>query len=205
MPRISAQSGARGFTLVELLVVMGIFSVVIVVVSDIFLLSNRSQRKLFGLERTQADARYTLEAVVREVRTGALDYAYYQAAGTGLTGPVSVLALRDSTDTPIVFRLSGPTENAKCADPAVSPCLLVSVDGAAEQPITPKNVAVRSLAFYVGPTADPLLFDPLTGTYASNVQPFVTVSLVLESRGEKTSERSVVSVQTTAVSRTYAR
>lgn len=193
----------RGFTLVEMLVTMALFSTVVVIAADIFMLTGRAQRKLYGLERTQADARFTLEAIVREVRTGRIDYAYYAGRGTPLAVPDAELALRDSTDTPIRFRLS--TSAAQCIDANSSPCLLVTVGSNSEQAITPRNVAVLSAKFFVSPGADPATFDPVTGTYAKNVQPHVTVALVLESRGVRAAEQSTVYVQTTATSRSYKR
>lgn len=192
-----------GFTLVELLVVMAIFSTVVVMASDIFMLASRSQRKLFGAERVQSDARYTLEAISREVRTGSIDYDYYASRGTAVGTPDAELALRDSTDTAIRFRLS--TSASQCADPTVSPCLLVRVGSNPEQPITPRNVAVLSAKFYISPASDPSAFDASSGTYGQNDQPHVTVALIMESRGDQAAERSTLYVQTTATSRAYPR
>jgi prepilin-type N-terminal cleavage/methylation domain-containing protein len=192
-----------GFTLIELLVVLGIFSTVVVLASDIFLVTNRSQRELFGAERTQADARYTLEAIAREVRTGSIDYDYYVSRGTPIGTPDTELALVDSTDTPIRFRLS--TSASQCLDATVSPCLLVRVGSGTEQSITPRNIAVLSAKFYITPATDPTIFDAVTGLYGQNVQPHVTVALQLQSRGERVTERTTVYVQTTSTSRAYSR
>ncbi|HSD12131.1 MAG TPA: prepilin-type N-terminal cleavage/methylation domain-containing protein [Patescibacteria group bacterium] len=196
---------ARGFTLMELLVVLSIFSMVVTTATDIFLLTNRSQRKIFGLERTQADARYTLEAIAREVRTGSIDYAYYAGRGTPLGTPDAELALIDATNSPLKFKVSDASNQGLCADANSRPCLLVTVGANSPSAITPKNVAVRTAKFYVGPTVDPMSFSVVTGSYASSVQPHVTIVLVLESRGDRAGEQSVVYLQTTATSRGYKR
>lgn len=198
-------AGARGFTLMELLVVLTIFSMVVTTATDIFLLTNRSQRKIFGLERTQADARYTLEAIAREVRTGSVDYAYYAGRSTALATPDAELALIDATNSPLKFKVSDASNEALCADANSRPCLLVTVGSGSPSAITPKNVAVRTAKFYVSPGTDPMSYNVATGAYASNVQPHVTIVLVLESRGDRAGEQSVVYLQTTATSRGYKR
>ncbi|MEY4744820.1 MAG: hypothetical protein RL272_765 [Candidatus Parcubacteria bacterium] len=189
----------------ELLVVLTIFSMVVTTATDIFLLTNRSQRKIFGLERTQADARYTLEAMVREVRTGSIDYAYYAGRASPLGTPDGELALIDGTNTPIKFKVSDAGSETLCADAQSRPCLLVAIGANPPAAITPKNVAVRTAKFYVAPAADPLSFNSVSGTYASNAQPHVTIVLVLESRGDRAGEQSVVYLQTTATNRGYKR
>lgn len=190
----------------ELLVVLGIFSMVVTATTDIFLLTNRSQRKIFGLERTQADARFTMEAIAREVRTGVIDYEYYAArtAPPAIGVPDAELALVDSAQSPLRFAMSTTATQAACPDLASTPCLLVTAGGAST-PITPKGVAVRNLKFYLAPATDPNVFDPSTGTYASTLQPRVTIVLVLESVGERAGESSIVSLQTTVANRKYKR
>lgn len=198
-------TAGRGFTLMELLVVLGLFSTVVVTASDIFLLANRSQRKLFGLERTQADARFTMEAITREVRTGLIDYGYYAGRGSPLVVPDAELALIDGANTKVRFQLSDSGNDAACADAASKPCLLVSVGGGAPSAVTPKGVMVRNVKFYVAPLADPNVLDPNTGAYASDIQPHVTIVLILQSTMERASEQSVVYLQTTATNRRYKR
>ena len=197
--------GQKGFTLMELLVVLTIFSTVVTSATDIFLLTNRSQRKIFGLERSQADARFTLEAITREVRTGTVDYAYYAGRAAPLAVPDYELALIDSSNTKIKFETSTVSTQALCADAQSRPCLLVTVGTNPAVAITPKNVAVRTAKFYIEPLADPLTYDVTSGTYTTNVQPHVTVVLVLESRGDRVGEQSVVYLQTTATNRGYRR
>lgn len=197
-----------GFTLMELLVVLGIFSTVVVSASDIFLAANKAQRKIAALERTQADARFTLEAVTREVRGGRIDWQYYADRSIPLDGAVEVLALRDSTDAPIVFHKSDGANASFCPDAASTPCLLVTLGrpGVDEPaPLTPKGVTAQNVKFYVAPAADPASFNPATGSYAADVQPRVTSVLVLKSTEQRAVEGAVVYAQTTASSRWYPR
>lgn len=195
----------RGFTLMEMLVVLTIFSTVVVAATDIFLLASRSQRKVFGLERVQADARFAMEAIVREVRTGSIDYGYYAGRAAPMAEPDAELALIDSTETPLVFRESDASTESACPDADSVPCLLVTVGAGAPESITPKGVKVRNAKFYIAPTVDPFEFDPVTGSYLSDLQPRVTIVLVLESVETRTEDRSVVYFQTTASNRRYQR
>jgi len=196
---------AAGFTLMEMLVVLGLFSTTVVAASDIFLLANRSQRKVFSLERTQADARYAMEAMTREIRSGRIDYDYYAARGTAAGAPDTELALVDSTGTPILFHVSDASDEASCPDATSVPCLFVTVGGSPPAPITPKGVSVRSASFYIAPADDPAIFDAGTGTYTSSVQPHVTIVLVMDGLAQKVEDRARVQFQTTVSSREYVR
>lgn len=198
-------NAARGFTLMELLVVLTIFSTVVVSSTDIFLLANKSQRKIFGLEKAQADARFTLEAITREVRTGRIDYAYYASRGTPLGVPDLELALVDSANVPIRFTVSDSGTASLCANAASAPCLLVTIGTNPAAAMTPKGVAVRNVRFYVGPTTDPMQYNVGTGAYAVNEQPRVTIVMALETRGDRQGEQSIIYLQTTATSRQYKR
>lgn len=196
---------SRGFTLMELLVVLGLFSTVVVAASDIFILSNRSQRKILSLERTQADARFTMEAVTREVRTGKVDFEYYVTRGTPIGTPEAELALIDSTNTPIRFHQSDAGNATFCPNTESTPCFLVTLGDDDPVSITPKGVLVRNARFYISPDSDPTVFDAGTGTYLVNEQPRVTVVLVLDSVTTKAEDRARVQFQTTIASREYAR
>jgi len=194
--------GRRGFSLMEMLVVLGIFSTVVTAATDIFMLANRAQRKIFSLERTQADARFTMEAMAREIRTGSIDYAHYGAA-LGDPGPVPELALIDSAGKKILFRKSDSA--ADCADAASTPCLLVSLDDGASAAITPKGVRLFNAAFYLLPKADPTHFNPDTGVFDADVQPHVTIVLIMESVVQDPRDRSIVYLQSTVENRGYKR
>ncbi|MFA6603412.1 MAG: type II secretion system protein [Patescibacteria group bacterium] len=191
-------AAARGFTLMEMLVVLGIFSTVVISATDIFMMSSRSQRKVVALERAQADARFTMETISRVVRTGQIDYAEMDLSASG---PVEALALIDSLGRKIRFFSS--TEN--CADPVSSPCLRLAVDGGEPVTATPQGVILRNLRFYVMPDVDPSVFNSVSGRFEADVQPHVTVVLVLESAGQDPRERSIVYLQTTTESRGYGR
>lgn len=200
-PRPSGAS-RRGFTLMEMIVVLGLFSIVMVSASDIFLISNRTQRKTLNLERVQSDARYAMEAMVREIRSGAIDYPWYESNGKpiGETGPTDTLAVIDGQGDRIVMYKSD-----QCGDSDAQSCLVVELNGGDPQVLTPRGVNVFKAAFYIRPNVNPFSFDGSTGQYASDVQPRVTISLVVESTSIDPRERAIIYLQTTASSRNFRR
>ena len=196
---------SRGFTLLEMLVALTIFSTLVVAATNIFMMSSRTQRKIFDLENMQASARYTMEAMVREVRTGLIDYGYYASRGSPIATPDHELALIDSEGESIRFFESSAETVSYCPDQESRPCLLVTVGANPPAPISPKGIKVRSVSFYVSPEADPFEFDPSSGSYLSDIQPSVTMLLSFESSSRKIDERTYTHLQTTATSRAYKR
>lgn len=191
---------ARGFTLMEMLVALGIFSMIMSMGMDIYMLTGRTQRKVFNMERLQSDARYAMEAMTREVRTGAVDYSYY---GTTMARPETTLALVSSDNSRLRFHKSDATNEAACADALSRPCLLVTVGNGTPASITPKGSKLTSLGFYVAPDLDPFYFAA-TG-WQNNVQPHVTIVIGIQSVGNRVGETVNINLQTTATSRAYRR
>lgn len=68
-----------GFTLVELLVAIALFSVVVAIASSGFVSALRTQRQVASLISTQSNMTLVLEQMAREVRTG---YLFCHEAGT---------------------------------------------------------------------------------------------------------------------------
>lgn len=193
-----------GFTLMEMLVALSLFSIVLASATEIYLLAGTTQRKAFTMERVQSDARYSMEVMTREIRGDAIDYDYYAGRAAPLGLPDTELALVAPDNSHIRFEKSGPGTEEACADAASRPCLLVVVDGSEPVAITPKGVGLTNLKFYVAPIDNPFYFDPTSG-YVSNVQPHVTVVMSLASVGGKAAEQASINLQTTATSRAYRR
>jgi type II secretory pathway pseudopilin PulG len=184
----------------EMLVALGVFSMIMSMGIDIYMLTGRTQRKVFNLERLQSDARFAMEAMTREVRTGSIDYAYY---GTTMARPESTLALVSSDNTRLRFHKSDSTNETACGDTNSRPCLLVTVGDGDAAAITPKGTKVTSLGFYIAPDLDPFYFG--TTGWQNNVQPHVTMVLGLQSVGNRVGETVNINLQTTATSRAYRR
>lgn len=197
-PALSARKRVEGFTLIEVLVVVAIFSTAMVAVTDMFLIANRAERKVLGREDLASTARVAVEQMARGVRQGSIDYARYadpiEGGALGLTD--TRLFLLGSGGTTFTFRSS----ESGCA-PGSIPCLIVEENGETAS-LTPQGVVVEQFTVIVNPTVNP--FERLPdGTYPDASQPTVTVVLALRS-GSGASAASV-RVQTTVASRAYVR
>jgi type II secretory pathway pseudopilin PulG len=185
-----------------MLVVLGVFSMTVMLTSSIFLLSNQAQRRVLAASAAQADLRFALEAIVREVRTGRVDFATYEAAGGGVSVPTRRLILRNAADQRLEFFLE--TSPTVCP-PGVPQCLAVSLDGGTAQSLTSLNVAVDDAQFFISPAVDPFAFDSAAGDYKADAQPLVTVMIRTRTIAVKPSEVVRYTAQTSVTSRTYAR
>ena len=183
----------------ELLVVMALFSLTVAMASDIFLLSNRAQRRVIAITGAQADLRFSLEAMTREIRTGKIDFDRYATTG-GIALPASHLIIQSSQGSREDFY----RETSKTICPAGSTgCLALSVDGGPAQALTSTGVTVAKLSFYISPQQDPFTQLP-TGAYAANTQP--TVTIAIEALTTNTGQEvQTITAQTTVASRIYAR
>lgn len=190
----------RGLTLMELLVVMGVFSMTVAITSAIFLQANKAQRRVLALSSAQADLRFALEAVVREVRAGAIDYATYEAAG-GVSVPAGRLILKSASGHELEFYAE--TDSGVCPT-GISKCLAVRVDGVA-QSITSSRILLEKMTFFVTPQTDPFTLDAGSGLYKADAQPTVTLALQVKTLGASPEDVVTLNAQTTVASRSYAR
>jgi prepilin-type N-terminal cleavage/methylation domain-containing protein len=191
----------RGFTLIEMMVVLAIFSVVTVVIVDIFMMASRAQRRTLAIQRIQSDARYSMEAMAKEIKMDTIDYNFY--GGTISDGPQDTLALRDADDNSIIFKKSA--EN--CPTGTIN-CLVVSLDGGTTwASITAKGINVEDLKFYIGPSKDPFRLVKIgeVYTYETDNQPRVTIVLATKGVGGRAEEQQTVYLQTTVSNRIYRR
>ena len=190
----------RGLTLMELLVVLGVFSLTVAMASAIFIQSNRAQRRVLSLTSAQADLRFALESIVHEVRGGQIDYAAY-ASSSGISIPTDRLYVKSADGDHLEFYAE---TNPTVCPVGVAKCLAVKVGGV-PQSVTSTGVLLENLTFYVSPQTDPFLVDEATGLYTSDQQPLVTVAMRIRTGGSKTEDPAELDAQTTVASRTYAR
>lgn len=192
----------RGLTLMEMLVVLGVFSLTVMLTSSIFLLSNQAQRRVLASTAAQTDLRFALEAIVREVRTGKVDFETYEAAGGGVPVPTRRLILRNAAGQKLEFFLE---TSATVCPSGSSQCLAVSIDGGAAQSLTSASISVDDAQFYVTPSVDPFAFDAAAGDYKADLQPLVTMMIRVRTVATKPEDVVRYTAQTSVASRTYAR
>ncbi|MFH1173089.1 MAG: prepilin-type N-terminal cleavage/methylation domain-containing protein, partial [bacterium] len=59
---------SKGFSLMEMLTAIAIFIIVILIITNIFLLASREHRHIAAVQKVQSDARFALEIMAREAR-----------------------------------------------------------------------------------------------------------------------------------------
>lgn len=198
----------RGFTVMETVVVLAIFSIAATYSLAIFVQSNQVQKRTANIQRALSDARYVLEVMAREVRMGHIDYSYYEEEGISLAQsnmPLpqgdEILAIRDVDNNPIRFQRA---ESSPDSERYV--IKLYYEVGDEWLDITPEDLNITRLDFYISPEDDP--FEWIFGGYLNNKQPRVTIVLETESlhfEGGADSESRLSHFQTTVTSRKYAR
>jgi prepilin-type N-terminal cleavage/methylation domain-containing protein len=201
-----------GFSLVEMLVVVAVFSVTTIIVAQIFATVQQAQVRVEQGQDVSESGRFLLEAMSRELRLGTVDYAYYSAKGLlPLDRPQTVLATRDMVGDQYVYRQNG-TQLDLCIAPAnivegggdPDQCLAAG-NGPQWQVVTSEDQRLKELQFYISPSQDPFQFEEDASQYrGGHVQPRVTILLQMEPE-EGQSEGQIVTLQTTIVSRRYER
>jgi type II secretory pathway pseudopilin PulG len=104
-----------GFTLMEIILVMGIFSTAVLMVMTIITTSTKVQHRTIVSQRLTADARYTVETIARTIRSGRLDYDFHFALPASASSidppvlqapmvPLHILAIVDQDGNRTIFR-----------------------------------------------------------------------------------------------------
>lgn len=189
-----------GFTIMETVMVLGVFAIAVTYSMAIFVKSNTVQKRTANIQQTMADARYALEVMAREFRMGQLDYQYYyQNYSQPLPMmPIEELAILNQDNNTVRFRRQQIPETERYA-------VQLYYNGEWLD-ITPEDINVTRLDFYLAPDENPWVF--LTGGYPNNVQPRVTIVMETESlllEGGAAINPRVTHFQTTVTSRKYLR
>jgi len=189
----------RGFTLVEILVVLAVFTVMSLSVTAISINYTRLHRRTANAERLGEDLRYAIELIVRLARNRRIDYPPLPAS---LGAKTSALPLIDADGGRLIIQML-PNTDAACVGLNAN-CLVVTqpLTGVSTA-ITGKNVHVTRFDVYASPTASP--FEMVAGAYNNNTQPRVTFVIDATYVTTSTKESASMGIQTTVGSRVYVR
>lgn len=180
----------RGFTLIEMLVSVAIFTVVMTISLGALLAMSESDRKAQTLKSVINNLNFSLDAMSRSMRTG---INYHCDVGQG-----TVTVPRDCSATPAssIGFLSAENQTVRYCRGNGNTCsssgtaILVSKGAAAYAPLTSPEVIITNLQFYV------------SGAEGATVQPHVVILL----SGQVTVSASQVStfdLQTSVTQRLY--
>ncbi len=171
---------SAGFTLFEIIVAIGLFTVLVVAVITLMTKITDAQKKVTGVQAVQDNVRFSLELMTKEMRTGR-SFAAYSSCGQGISfitaqGQRRVYYL-DSVAQQLL-RMAGPQSMD------ITAC-------ASAVPFTASEVTIDRVGFLLRGTA----------AGASDGQPTITVSLSVRSKNTKLQLESLMNLQTTVVSR----
>ena len=186
-----------GFTLMEMLVALALFSVVVTIGSDLYLTFQKTTRRTEAIQEVLTDSRFIVERMVREIREGTIDYPAYE---NGISGTESALYLRNSAGERILFA------HYDCDRDGARECIALRINGGQSEALTSRRVRVQNVAFLITPAEDPFEFEAGSGQYASDIQPRVTLVVSIDNNLPSDNREYVqYAIQTTASSRVYRR
>lgn len=183
-----------GYTLIEMIVSVGIFAIVSVLIAQLFVVFSQTQQKSTIQQQIQSDARVVLAQISDRIRSGTIDYASY---GGTISSPTDQLYLIDENGISVLIeKSSSPTE---CPSAQSVPCLVISENGGTPTPMSSDKFTVDVVQFYIDPSTDP---EPSSGP---DIQPRVTMTLGITGVNINDALRSPTYIQTSASSRVYLR
>lgn len=185
----------KGFTYIELIIVIAIFSIITVIIGTTFILFTRAQTNTSVREKLIADGRYIMETITRNIRLNRINFDAYTAP---IQNPTSYLSLLDAEDNQISFDVI----QGDCFD-GIENCLFYEqiLGGGL---LSGEDVNIDYLKFYIQPTLNPFVVGD-GGNYLSNQQPQVTVLLGISSKLKVVGEPVSIQLQTTVSSKQYVR
>ncbi len=129
---------SRGFTLLEIIVAVGLFTIVAFLATTSLLILNNAQRRTFFIQTNQDNVRFALESMAREIRTGVTYKSTTDSMGpcAGLSPALSCLAFTNSLKQDVVYKYS-------------SGSITKSINMGTFYPITAPEVLVSAVRFYV--------------------------------------------------------
>ena len=144
----------RGYSLAELIVAVGIFSMVMLIVMGVYLALISYDRQARATNQLVANLSFAIESMVRTIRTG----SQYTCTGD----PCTAITFNDSEGNPVHYLRRADGTIGQCRGSEVSTCSQVNAT-----PLTDPSVTIGTLSFYVRGVGT-------TGAAAA-VQPQVTI------------------------------
>jgi len=192
-------SNDKGFTLIELIVSLGILILIILSAMGIYLRVIGTREQSLGDLNIQEEGQYIMGLIVKDIRAGQIDYGNYGV----INPPENKLFLTNYLGNQIRYRVSPltPIENGSCA---ISRCTLekceasdCSISSNYEE-ITMTDISLERLDFYINPVS-----DPFTAGSESYSHPYVTIVLGLKSLTQSSTTAKIVLQQTVSQRYTY--
>ncbi|MBI5254587.1 prepilin-type N-terminal cleavage/methylation domain-containing protein [Candidatus Falkowbacteria bacterium] len=184
----------QGFSLIELLVAMAVFLTVLLVATDIFVSVSRREQQTLVHQRALNELRYDFYFLTQQAKINQINYEMYPLE---LNIVETQLFLQDKNEKATIFKLSNQGCNA-----GVKQCLLYFKEGVGWKTLSSSAIDFDFMKFYITPNKNPFDLNKITGKYAADDQPKVTI--VLQAFAPNQPDRKI-NLQTTVSSRIYGR
>lgn len=144
----------------EMVVVIAIFSALILIALNVFILALHAQRQTSFRQQVLANLRYVMESMAQKVRTSEIDYQFYLddkiASPDGkIANPENVLALINQAGNHLQY--------------SVKNGVIYQSDGQSSFALTePSQVLVTKFDFYISPATNPFAEERCNGALESN-------------------------------------
>lgn len=184
----------KGFSIIEMVVAVGVFSGAALIAVTALLSLTVSQRKAVSIQSAYGNMRYAVEVISKDLRTGDIFHC-------GVSGDINFpqdCPPSGSGDTAIIFlNASGQTVRYQLGTCGAVGCIQKSVDGGPDEQLSGDDVNIQDLRFFVKGSRSSDL------EIADGDPPFQAVITII-ARGEAGTgkSKSQFSLETTVTQRT---
>ncbi len=153
----------RGYTLIELIIAIGVFALVMTLSSGAYLMMIGLNRQAQGIATGIDSLSFALEAMTRDIRTGS-GYCSSSVPPCLLSVNPGSFSFKNKSGTAVTYSLSGST--------------LEKTVGATQSPLTDPSVTISSLMFYAVGT------QPAPGDYEQSRVTIIMAGTVTAGAGK---------------------
>ncbi len=189
----------KGYSFIEMIVSLGLFSVVFLMISTIYISMVEAQRSVVATQDIQESMKFVLEVMSKEIRAAQKSD---ETCGASLPSGFT----RDPNPKKVFNIASSGSGNLLYFEDKYGNCVYYFIEddngisrlkfarGSTDLFVTPTSISISNLDFYI--------WDDLVGAFHSD-QPYVTIRMDVESHGGKEIHKQRTSLQTTISSRYY--
>ncbi|MEK7122086.1 MAG: type II secretion system protein [Patescibacteria group bacterium] len=170
----------KGFTLIEMIVSLGVFSTAVLIILGSILSISDAQKKMVNLQIVEDNLRFAVDTMSREIRTGSVYNCEGGSSASDCPAGSPIFAFDSIGGARIIYRWNSVNKSIEESED----------NGSTFYPITGSDLKIEKLTFYV-----------FGAEYLDLNQPRVTMVIKAFAGEEKIKTRSEFNIQTTVAQR----